>query len=109
MAAILKIELGKLVWLLFSRLHWGSWCGCYSQDCIGEACVAAIELGKSTTWESDNEVEDKDLLMLRFYSDRQFFVVVYLRLLQVQFLLVLYKTFLAGHSELQMFVVIRKH
>ena len=37
-----KIELGKLVWLLFSRLNWGSLCGCYSQDCPGEACVASI-------------------------------------------------------------------
>ena len=73
------------------------------------AAILKIATGKSTTWESDNEVEDKYLLMLRFYSDGQFFVVVYLRLLQVQFLLVLYKTFLAGHSELQMFVVIRKH
>ena len=49
MAAILKIELGKLAWLLFSRLNWGSLRGFYSQDCTGEACVAAIlkiELGK---------------------------------------------------------------
>ena len=74
------------------------------------AAILKIAPGKSTTWETDSEVESKYLLMLRFYSDGQFFfMVVYLRQLQVQFLLVLYKTFLAGHSELQMFVVIRKH
>ena len=37
------------------------------------AAILKIAPGKSTTWESYNEVEGKYLLMLRFYSDGQFF------------------------------------
>ena len=43
------------------------------------AAILKIAPGKSTTWETDSEVESKYLLMLRFYSDGQFFfMVVYL-------------------------------